>query len=551
MLLSDIETNLDKKCEEYIRYLYRIAYHKYNDADDIDSIIQDTMTAFILKIKQGVLINHPKAYLASILSNKYNDWLRDKYRSEMLIHEDTENVFYPETTDEIELTEEYEYVRREIGRLIKIYRDVTVMHYVKGMNINRISSELGISRGTVLSRLSSARSQIREKLLSMEKYSEISYLPKKLSIGIWGGDGISGEPFSLVRSPIEENLLILSYEKPVSIRDLAETMGMPCAYLEPAIDKLINGELMGRTSGGLVFTRCYMRNYEDSFGDIKKQEAFAEKYAQTIWNTVWENISPLTQRKEFSEMSEKQKATFILFLIMQALQQCIIRCKPDFDDKLKFLPDRPNGGKWLAIATVFENGQKHNSIYDSSGPVEVNYRDQEYGKKMCQMFDFQSVFGDTHWAYGNFRYKVSLVEILRFYASLLPCDVKPANSLINQLIPEFEKLHIVKTDKNGKAVLDIPALSFEEIRVWEPVSVKINDDLYGILNEGLTKIIAEHTNKIPKHVDCREFFRNESTLNAYAIAQLRAIVNNGFLPYTVEIGKTPIIYLAYRKKFDT
>ncbi len=544
--MSDRDTISDKQCADYLQYLYETALKKYGYSQDIEAIIQDSIVAFIVKIRNKTEIRNPKAYLSAILNHKYNDWLRKKYRTETFSSVLPENDTFYDPSEENSLSEEYESVRREIGRLIKIYRDVTVMHYIKGMSTEQISAKLGISRGTVLSRLSSARSQIKEKLLSMEKYSEASYSPKELSLSIWGGCGKSGEPFSLASSPVEQNALILSYDKPVSVKELAETMGMPCAYLEPAIDNLVKGELMGRTSGGLVYTRCFMRKYEDSFGDVKRQEAVADKYADKIWNTVWQNILPLTERKEFSDLSEKQKATFILLLIRQALSSCIIRCKPAFDDRLKCLPKRPNGGQWLAIATVFDNTRNFDSIYDSSGPVEVNYRDREDGKKICQMFDYQSVFGDTHWAYSNFKYKISLLEVLQFYASLLPCNVKFSPHLTDELIPEFEKLHVVKRDKNGRAILDVPAFTFDEVKVWDPVTVKINEEVYGMLNEELSELISSHKNKVPGHVDCAELFYSESALNAYVPAQLMAIVNKGLLPYTVEIGKTPVIFIAYR-----
>ena len=146
---------------------------------------------------------------------------------------------------------EYEAVRREIGRLIGIYREVTVKYYVHGQSVEQIATELNIPKGTVLSRLSYARDQIKEGLENMEKYSEISYEPKRIFLGIWGYSGLNKEPFSLIHSAIEENILILAYENPVSIRGIAETMGMPCAYIEPIVEALVKGELMGKTSGGL------------------------------------------------------------------------------------------------------------------------------------------------------------------------------------------------------------------------------------------------------------------------------------------------------------
>lgn len=88
------------------------------------------------------------------------------------------NSFVDTEPLESELTllqrEEYASVRREIGRLISLYREVVVRHYVHGQSVEQIAEALSIPRGTVLSRLSAARSQIKEGLEKMEKYAQIS-----------------------------------------------------------------------------------------------------------------------------------------------------------------------------------------------------------------------------------------------------------------------------------------------------------------------------------------------------------------------------------------
>ena len=247
--------------------------------------MQDTLAAFVSEINKGREIKYPKGFLSAVMKNKYNSYLRKKYRDRIIEYTDVlpESVDGSEeyTEEERLLSEEYAAVRREIGRLVYIYRD-----YVHGHSVEKIAAEMGLPRGTVLSRLSSARTQIKEGLKSMEKYSKASYEPKTGNIGIMGSGGIGGEPFSLISSDIEVNILIIAYKNPISVRDIADTMGMPCAYLEPLIDRLVSGELMGKTAGGLVYTRCFVCRYEDSFGDIPAQEAVAAKYAPAVWSAV-------------------------------------------------------------------------------------------------------------------------------------------------------------------------------------------------------------------------------------------------------------------------
>ncbi len=539
--------------QEYLAYLYRVAEKNYSSCTDIDSLVQDTLTVLIIKLAEGGLIEHPKGFLSAVLKNKYNSMLRKKYRAEIVeFSESTVNEASDEFAlldEEAQKNEEYEAVRREIGRLISIYREVTVRHYVHGHSVDRIASDLGIPRGTVLSRLASARGQIKEGIENMEKYSQISYEPKKANMGIWGGMGLSGEPFSLIHSDIESNILYLAYENPVSVRGIADTMGMPSAYLEPIIDKLVDGELMGRTSGGLVYTRCYVQKYEDSFGDIEAQEKLAKEKASSVWNIAWKHILPLTESGEYAEMSDKQKAAFILHVLNSILHDIAVKSRPDAFKMPANPPERKNAGRWLATLTLWEQWQKRDCIYDESGPLHVGYKKEGEKGYACKMYDFQSAFGETHWAYPSFKYKCNNLSILRFYASFLDCGVETDSKVIYELIPEFERLCILKRREDGEITLDIPSMTFEEMKNrWNPAIKKMKQELYELLSDDLKALWQNRKNRVPKHVDEAEYFVHKGALGAFSTALLLELVKQELMPYPVTVGKTPIIFVEYRKE---
>ena len=548
---SLINNALEKEYEEYLNYLYDLASYKYSDCSDIDSLVQESLIVLLVKQNRGEVVDHKKGFLTAVLKNKYNEWLRKKYKNNIVSYETIEIAGNDESFEAIDelstKSEEYESVRREIGRLIKIYREVTVRYYVHGHSVERIATELGISVGTVKSRLSSARQQIKEGIAKVEKYSEISYSPKSLSVAIWGNAGMSGEPFSLTGTKIEQNILILAYLAPVSVRSIAETMGMPCAYIEPLIDRMVNGELMGRTASGLVYSRCLIVNYEDSFGNIESQEAVAKECAKTVWETAKKHFVKLFENEEFLSMSEKQKATLCLFGLDMALSQLSMACndKSEWPDSP---PERPNGGRWFAYCTSYENGRERNIKYESSGPVNVPFYSDSEGN--CTLFDKQTFFGNAHWMYGTFKYKCRLQTIARFYASLIPdCSITPDDSRVYELIPDFEKLNIVKHDESGKAVLDIPYLTEETANaVFYPATTALYNELFELLSEKLKAIVKNKRHRVPKHIDEYKHCETQWLLRAYPLAQLEAIVRQGLMPYRVEIGKTPIIFMTYRKK---
>ena len=551
--MVEFDKEFEWQCEEYLAYLYEQAEHLCSDCTDLDMLVQDTLMALVVKLHKGEPIEHPKGFLVAVLKNKYNGWLREKYKKTVVEYcdetmQETHDVIEDREKEELQ-SEEYAFVRREIGRLISIYREVIVRHYVHGQTVEQIAMDLKIPRGTVLSRLSTGRSQIKDGLANTEKYAQISYEPKSVTLSIIGNVGLKEEPLSLIRSDLESNILILAYENPVSVRGIADTMGMPSAYIEQIIERLIEGELMGRTTGGLVYTRCFMQRYEDSFGDIPAQEKLAEKYAAQVWGIVWKQFEPLTKRTEFDEMTQKQKATLLLFLMNQMLAEMVYKCRPNIENQPKQLPERPNAGRWLASGLIFENGQGRDNKYDGSGPVYIGYSKENDGVCNCQMLDCQSVFGDAHWAYRRLKYNCSLSSILRFYASFLPCDVKTDNVLLYELVPEFEKLGILRRDTDGELRLDIPALTFEEESAyWKPACEQIKKELSELLTKELTELWRKNKTRVPKHVDEALFFQYAGMLNVYIKAQLLAIVKQGLMPYPVVVGKTPLIYVTYLKK---
>jgi RNA polymerase sigma-70 factor (ECF subfamily) len=66
---------------------------------------------------------------------------------------------------EMVLTEDTQrFVRRAVERLPEIHRTVVAMHHLEGMEVTAIAGTLGISPGTVLSRLARAREALRRML---------------------------------------------------------------------------------------------------------------------------------------------------------------------------------------------------------------------------------------------------------------------------------------------------------------------------------------------------------------------------------------------------
>ena len=64
---------------KYVDRLYSAALNKARDAHVAEDIAQETFLAAVSQLSQGKKPDNLWAWLLTILSNKYCDWLREKY----------------------------------------------------------------------------------------------------------------------------------------------------------------------------------------------------------------------------------------------------------------------------------------------------------------------------------------------------------------------------------------------------------------------------------------------------------------------------------------
>ena len=569
--------------EAYLE-LTRYAYTRARNAAEADEVVSDTVLAWMQDLRAGKRIENTAGYLRTVFERRLCDYLRRKYRREVELSDDgtiLETIpddTYPEERQQMLLEEEA--VRKALGRLAAIYREVVYRHYVKGQRVETIAKALGVPVGTVKSRLSDGRGQMKETVTrhlqgetippsvraageAMQKeqknftadtrpYSEVSYAPKRVTIGIWGNVSQKGEPFCYVESLIAQNILVLAYEKPISIRDLSAALGIPTPYVEYEVDILVRGEMMGRTPGGLVYTRIFMQTEEEGLGDVEAQEALAAEIAPALWRVMEEGLAPLwaDESSATHTYSLKQTATFRLMLANQMIGNLLFSPEMNMREPDVTPLPRPNGGCWLATGTVYEYGTELNAHkYSCSGPVRINYvkppqREGELPMQMAMMMDYQSLFGTTHWNYGRMKYSFGLNEILKLYASFMTDAVKPADHRIFELIPEFEKMRILRRDDGDEIRLDIPAMTLAEWDRWEAALRSLVPAAMEAVGGPIKALIGCTVNRIPDHVDGRTAYLRAGSTGCLIPATMKAMADSGCIPDVV-MGETPVILVVY------
>ena len=212
-------------------------------------------------------------------------------------------------------------------------------YYMHGESIKQISKSLGIPENTVKSRLDTGRKHMRKEF-DMENYTKQSYEPETLRLSFSGKMGMNGEPLSVVGNrKIEMNLLILAYEKPVTVPELAKAIGISSAYIEPIVDALVDGELMKRVSDR-VYTDFIIFTRKDRTANIALEKSIADKHYKEIWSIVekgWRSLevrrftslSPNMQGRSLKAFLQSARCRMLWVIsAMRLLVLCLLRIIP-------------------------------------------------------------------------------------------------------------------------------------------------------------------------------------------------------------------------------
>lgn len=507
---------------DHADFLLRYAARKCGSISDAQDLVQETLLAALTALEKGKSIDDPPAWLTSVLNRKYYDMLRRKYRKPTVSLDVTPDI--PEDDpvyDRIEKSAEAEEIRRCIAYQSRIYRQVLVRFYMHGESIRSIASELGIPESTVKSRLDAGRKHIRKEF-AMENYTSQSYEPDILYIACSGRSGIKEEPFSLVGSDkIAMNLLILAYEKPVTVPELAKAIGIPTAYIEPIIDRFVDSELMKRT-GDKVYSDFIIYSEKDRTANFDLERSLADKLYKDIWKIMQEGLSELHDRELYQKNTPSRQIKLDSFFAVRTMQDAVnnIRnkvCggKEPFDN----YPDRPNGGKWYAIGNHYPanynwDNNKY-SYYSISGEADTTQGDC-LGQNILTMCEYDTALGKAQLSYKlpNFMTDAEIMQTL-YAVHIGRVDALPI--LMSRCFENFDYFidsgFLAKED--GKTICDVPIITgrerFELYELCEKYDNMISDSFRDEFMKLMTNpvVLPPHLKSVPewqRYMDCCSCF---------------------------------------------
>ena len=474
---------------KHMDLIYKTALTQTHEEGLAEDLTQETYLHILQALSKGIQIENPKAYLLTVLRNLFFMHLRKKYRFPVYYYGDKPPEIESVTDfDALESLEDKESIRRELSYLTHTYREVMVRYYMKNEPVELIAKQLAIPKGTVLSRLDTGRRKIKEGFLNMEMYTEHSYQPKILKLGITGRQGLKNEPFSCADTVLNQNILIIAYEKPMSSYEISRALGIPAAYVEDHVDNLVESQLMKR-QGTKVVTDFVIRTYTHDTGKkiVEINNVFVKKTFEDVHDIIKLMIEQYNEIPGFSVFNETQKYLCAALSLRQnyvgPIAEAVKGAKlMSFID----MPDRPNYGKWVVTGSMYPHGyniDNEHSHYSISGPIWTD-----------SIYEWDTYIGRTHLA--KLKYEITAEERV-----LLIDAVKTNNINVFQaeLIPDMERYGFIK-DEHGTKVPAVPYILPAEVNTFLSIENEAGKAFCAKFLDDAVNICKTHVVKYPKHI---------------------------------------------------
>jgi RNA polymerase sigma factor (sigma-70 family) len=168
--------------DKYKEGVYSLAYSKLRNFHDAEDVTQEVFIKAYRKLRTLRRYDDFHAWIYAITSNLCKDWIRSRSSRPdcEFIADQTPEALQDSPVDSHIENPLIELLHEALDSLPEIYRQILTLYYLGGMNSREIAEFLGMSPATVRQRLTRARSQLREGILTMMK---TAFEEQRLQVG--------------------------------------------------------------------------------------------------------------------------------------------------------------------------------------------------------------------------------------------------------------------------------------------------------------------------------------------------------------------------------
>lgn len=478
---------------ELLEKTFLFCWKKISDKEDAKDLAQEIIVDAMLILRSEKKIENFYGLFWKIAHNKVVDFYRKK-RIVKISLDDMENSLlgFDKSIGDYIKQEEIDTLSKSMTKLANIHRDILVRYYIKNQSVKEIAHALKIPTGTVTSRLSDARKNLKETFETMENRNTDEKSNRKIvDFEFDSFFGNANDAFMAVSSLIDRQILFLCREKSQTLAQLSEQMKIPQLFIEDSIAKLSKANVLFEEKKGkyltdfTIFPKSVIRKAEVISYQVEKEINFAERY-----------IKILTEMK-----NEILKEDFYgdNFDWKYLLPYFIIRSNREFSHKIgreylrqkygKNLPDRI----WRTFFLFANYDDEENFCQnDSEQIIGPGYNYENYTLSEYGHIEVHNTINTMNFEKNEKHYKLNLDRLywltgsnLELYLELIKNPQKELNEKEELIVADFLSKGILKKI-NGCYKGMIPVISFDLIEKWcklwqekfKPLAIEFYEKLY-------------------------------------------------------------------------
>ncbi len=473
----------------WIDDIWKLAFSKCGNSQDADDLVQETYLAALTAIHNGKNIVYPRTWLARTLMNIWNGQLRKKYRLPTVVSMDfslmAEDIPEEEPAEEAQIN-----LKRCVASLTSLYRQVIVMYYIGGMSVSEIAENLDVPEGTVKRRLHDGREKMKKEKDRLTTKEAESFTPMQVRLS-WNGSMPEMSIFHFAENRIVQEMLACAYRAPVTLDEMAQSIGIPMYYLEDMAEEAVDREMMILENGRYI-TDAYL----DFPEDIEKRETAAENFAKEhrgFFKDLLETVEKAVDQQITAEMSERVRMKMKRFFFIETLQHMTFTVQKRIvsrqEGQLLEIPMRKNGFRWRLLGEAFPLGFSVRKRYGLGGQRTT-------GRDAYTLHEFDIGFLDSPGRFKNMEWAVHVSGLLYgVYTDTDPISLGVPPEMIEEM--EWFRKAGLFTEENK---VDIPVLSPAVFDACEKICLAEAEKAADVLDEEFAQWLLSCKKRVPKHI---------------------------------------------------
>ncbi len=273
--------------EDYFGKVFYFCLKKTGNSQEAEDLASDISLNILQAFHKGTVPDHFSAWVWRIARNRYSAWADRKHHiTESIAGTDIgEYEIQDEKAgmeEEIIQEENLALMRRELSFLSSSYRDIILAYYIEDRKTREIASMLGISKGTVESKLFRARKILKEGMEMAREFGTRSYKPEEVKFAASGSQP-SGLPWSAVGRMLPKNILLEASNNPSTMEELSIELGIAMPYMEEEVKLLVDATLLRQggdkyvTNFFILSRECQQEIYQAQREDSKERSRLLDR----------------------------------------------------------------------------------------------------------------------------------------------------------------------------------------------------------------------------------------------------------------------------------